>query len=64
VVDGIGVCLPLWTAETSIISFAAYVPFATYSSATTMGRNGSAKILSTIIEVTLLIITKVHNAPS
>jgi hypothetical protein len=27
VVDGIGVYLPLWTAETSIISFAAHVPF-------------------------------------
>jgi hypothetical protein len=26
VVDGIGVYLPLWTAETSIISFAAHVP--------------------------------------
>jgi hypothetical protein len=26
VVDGIGVYLPLWTAGTSIISFAAHVP--------------------------------------
>jgi hypothetical protein len=26
VVDGIGVYLPLWTAETSIISFSAHIP--------------------------------------
>jgi hypothetical protein len=31
VVDGIDVYLPLWTAETSIISFAAHVPLVPFT---------------------------------